>query len=119
MKIWSHLDHITQIPINTKAHDRLSLKGFHVNIRGTITRCLAQQTVDHADNRSIVRGFQQIYGFWHILQQLAEIQGFAHFINYLSGILFCLRIKLIEFNKKRLALCQCPNDWAVNATDLL
>ena len=119
MKIWSHLDHITQIPINTKAHDRLSLKGFHVNIRGTITCCLAQQTVDHADYRGIIGRFQQINGFWHILQQLTQIQRFAHFINYLSGILFCLRIKLIKFNKERLALCQCPNDWTIDAADLL
>ena len=65
---------VAQRAVNSEAHQRISFKRFDVNVRCAVARGLRQQGVDHADDRRVVFGLQEILDVRDLLHHSRDIE---------------------------------------------
>ena len=67
------LNHLAQRAVHAEAHGRGALVGLDVDVAGAVLGGLRQQRVEHADDRRVVGGFQQILHGGQVLHHAAQV----------------------------------------------
>ena len=88
------LQHIAQRAVDAKAHDGTILERLDVNVRGILAQRLRQQSVDQADDRRIVFGFEQIGNLRQLLREGGQVHVLAHVADELLRLVILTRINL-------------------------
>ena len=66
--------------------------GLDVNITGTVPGCLGEQGVEHADDRRVIRRFQQIFDRGQVLHHALQVSLPFDFTDHGRGARFALCI---------------------------
>ena len=86
------LHHFTQIAIDPKAHHRMALEGFDMDIAGAVARRLREQGIEHADDGRVVRGFEQVFDGGQLLHHAREVGLALDFADDGGRAGFALRV---------------------------
>ena len=70
----------------------MALEGFNMDVASAIARGLGQQGVEHADDRRVVRGFQQVFDGRQVLHHAREVGLALHFTDHRCRTGFALGI---------------------------
>ncbi len=62
------------VPSIAEAHQRIGFKRFDVDVRRAVARSLRQQRVDHADDRRVVFGLEQVLDVRDLLHHARDIE---------------------------------------------
>ena len=63
------LHHLAQAAVDAEAHRAAALVGLDVDVAGAVLHRLRQQRVEHADDRRVVAGFEQVFHRRQVLHQ--------------------------------------------------
>jgi hypothetical protein len=80
------LGHVHQHAVAAEAHHRIALVGLDVDVAGLLAHRLGEQRVDHADDRRVVLGVEEILHRRQLGHQLGEIHLLAHVGDHLGGV---------------------------------
>ena len=80
------LGHVDQHAVAAEAHHRVAFVGLDVDVAGGLAHGLGEQRVDHADDRRVVLGFEQVFDGRQLGHELGEVDLLAHVGNDLGGV---------------------------------
>ncbi len=80
------LGHLNQHAVAAEAHHRVALVGLDVDVAGGLAHGLGEQRVDHADDRGVVLGFEQVFDRRQLGHELGEVDLLAHVGHHVGGV---------------------------------
>ena len=80
------LGDIDEHAVAAKAHDGIAFVGFDVDVAGGLAHGLGEERVDHADDRRVVLGFEEVFDGGQLGHELGEVDFLAHVVDHRGGV---------------------------------
>ena len=95
------LHHFAQGAVDAEAHARMALVRLDVDVAGAVARRLRQQRVQHADDRGVVAGLQQVLDRRQFLHHARQVGVVLHLAHDGGGARLALRIGRADALRQR------------------